>query len=95
MKIDLAPLLKQKGITLSELSRRTGVPKGTLSQWRKRSQSISMTQAKAVAHELGIGLHTLVFGKPDPNESIAEEVLTEIFSGTVKVTLHRVDKKKG
>jgi hypothetical protein len=51
-------------------------------------------QVKKVAAALGVSLHELVFGEPDPFEVSGEELLREIFSGDVRVTLHPLDRKK-
>jgi hypothetical protein len=51
-------------------------------------------QIRSVAHALGVSVHYLLFGERDPLETPGEEILREIFSGDVRVTLHRIERKK-
>jgi transcriptional regulator with XRE-family HTH domain len=82
---------KSHGITLSELAKKSGVPKATLHSWTTGS-SPNIQQLKKVAEALNISLHRLAFGSPDPNET-KEEFLQELFQGDVRVTIHKILKK--
>ncbi len=92
LKQTLPLLLKQKKWSYQKLSEESGVPKSTLHSWVSTGQSaISLEQLKAVADSLQVGIHTLVWGLPDPHEN-STEVLEQIFSGDIRVTLHRIKK---
>lgn len=91
----LLSLCKERGLTLKKLAEKSGVPKATLHGWTTGRRAFDLRQLKEVAKTLGVSLHLLVFGEPDPFEdSAADAVLQEIFSGDVRVTLHRIKKKQ-
>lgn len=90
----LTSLCKKRGITLTELARRSGVPKQTLHNWTTGRRSINPDQIKRVAQVLETSVHYLLYGEQDPFESPAEEILREIFSGDVRVTLHRIERRR-
>lgn len=90
----LESLCKKKGITLAELARRSEVPKQTLHNWTIGRRSINPDQIKRVSQVLETSVHYLLFGEHDPFESPTEEILKEIFSGDVRVTLHRIERRR-
>lgn len=90
----LESLCKKKGITLAELARRSDVPKQTLHNWTIGRRSIDPVQIKRVSQVLETSVHYLLFGENDPFESPTEEILKEIFSGDVRVTLHRIERRR-
>ena len=90
----LQHLCKEKNLSLSKLSRMADVPKPTLHGWMTGRKAMDLTQLKRVASALKISLHELAFGEPDPFEGTQDEILKEIFSGDVRVTLHRIEKNK-
>lgn len=90
---NLIKIMKAKGLSLSSLSRKSGVPKSTLAAWTKGRETLNVTQIKKVADVLGVDLHTLIFGEPDPN-SAADTDLVQMFSGDIRVTVHKILKKK-
>jgi hypothetical protein len=55
-----------------------------------------LNQLKQVASALEVSFHELCFGEPDPYEQKmdTEEVLRELFTGDVRVTLHRIERQK-
>ncbi len=87
-------LCKKKGWSLAKLSREAGVPPQTLHNWTVGRTSINPIQLKKVATALETSIHYLLFDEPDPFEVVGEEILKEIFSGDVRVTLHRIEKKR-
>ena len=89
----LPALCKKKGLTLSKLSKLSGVPISTLDGWSSGRKVHDLDQLRAVAAALEVSLFDLAFGESDPFAVAAEEVLSEIFSGDVRVTLHRIQKK--
>lgn len=78
---------------MARLAKEAGIPKATLHGWTAGKEP-SLVQLKKVATALRIPLHTLAFGEPDPFEDVGEEILKEIFSGDVRVTLHRIHRGK-
>lgn len=93
IKENLNLILKNKAMTLPQLAKASGVPKSTLHSWSEQ-KSLNIDQLRAVANILQVSIHQLMFGESDPYEQSAKEILTEIFSGDVRVTLHKIEKKK-
>jgi transcriptional regulator with XRE-family HTH domain len=85
---------ERRGLNLSELARKSGVPKQTLHGWVTGRKGVNLEQLRKVSVALEVSIHELAFGEPDPYESPSEEVLKELFSGDVRVTLHRIERKK-
>lgn len=85
---------KQQRITLSEVARRSGVPKQTIHNWTLGRKSINPDQIRAVAQVLEVSVYFLLYGENDPFENKSEEILKEIFSGDVRISVHRIEKKK-
>lgn len=55
----------ERGITISQLERETGIGNGTISRWGESSPRVD--KAKAVAEFFGVTLDSLVSGTdPDP-----------------------------
>jgi transcriptional regulator with XRE-family HTH domain len=90
----LTALIKKKGLSLAELARQSGVPKQTLHNWTLDRRSVNPEQLKKVAKTLEVSVHFLLYGEHDPFEPPAEEILKEIFSGDVRVTLHRIERRR-
>lgn len=86
--------LRQKRWSLTELSKKSGVSKSTLHAWTVGRKSINLENLKRVAAALETSVHQLVYGEPDPYESVGKEVLKEIFSGDVRITMHRIERQK-
>ncbi len=91
---NLSSLCKKNGLTIARVAREAGIPIQTLHGWTGGRGSVKLEQLKKVASVLKISVHELAFGSPDPFESASEEVLKEIFSGDVRVTLHRIERKR-
>lgn len=86
--------LQKKSWTLAKLSKETGINKSTLHAWTVGRGTIKLDYLKKVAMALEISVHQLAYGEPDPHESNTEEILKEIFSGDVRVTLHRIERRR-
>lgn len=86
--------MKIKGWSLARLSKETGINKSTLHAWTVGRGTINLEYLRKVADALKIGVHQLAYGEPDPHEFLSEEVLREIFSGDVRVTLHRIERRR-
>lgn len=91
--IKLNQLCKEKGLSLSQLAKDAGVPVQTVHAWTTGRKSINPVQLKKIASVLKVSIHHLLFDEPDPYEN-QKELLEEIFSGDVRVTLHRINKKR-
>lgn len=91
---NLSKLCKERGWSISELAAKSGVPKSTLHSWTTNPASVNLRHLQAVARALGTPVHYLAFGEADPHEAPSEEVLKEIFSGDVRVTLHRIERRR-
>ena len=91
---NLTDLCKKRGWSLARLSRASGVPIQTIHGWCVGRKAVRLDQLRKVAGALEVPVYQLAFGEPDPFENIGEEILKEIFSGDVRVTLHRIQRKK-
>jgi len=90
----LLQLCKLKRWSLAQLSRESGVAVQTLHGWTTGRKAVRLDQLKKVSAALEVSMHQLAFGEPDPFEPIGEEVLREIFTGDVRVTLHRIERRR-
>lgn len=92
--LNIQKICKSKRLSLSQLSKRAGVPTTTLHAWTTGRKSINPDQIRKVATVLEVSLHELLFDEPDPFEAKPTEILKEIFSGDVRVTLHRIERRR-
>ena len=90
----ITALCKQRGWSFAKLAKESGVPAQTIHNWTVGRTSINPDQVKKVSSALEVSVHYLLYGEADPNEQPREEILKEIFSGDVRVTLHRIDRRK-
>ncbi len=61
LRINIDQLLKQKNLRASDLSKLTGIPKQTISEWRSGLVPKSILALKRVASAFGVSLDELVF----------------------------------
>lgn len=90
----ISQICKEKGWTLTKLSKESKVPIATIHGWTAARGRPDIRQLKKVADALQISIHHLAFGEPDPHETPGEEILKELFSGDVRVTLHRIERRR-
>lgn len=90
----LTDICKKQRISFAELSRRSGVPPQTIHNWTLGKRSVNPEQIKKVADVLKVSIHYLLYGEQDPHESPSQEILKEIFSGDVRITLHKIEKSQ-
>ena len=86
-------LLKSNGFSLRELSKRSGVPVSTLSEWSSNRSPKNPLQAKKVAEALGCTLHYFLFGEDDSQEPIQKILKEDFFSGTFEITVKKIKVK--
>ena len=91
----LTLLMKQKRITLKELSEATGVSTSTLHEWKSNRKPKDPALIQAVANYLGVTMHHLLFGCEDPNEPIQQIIKQDVFSGVFEINIKRVKINKG
>ena len=85
-------LCEKQGLSLTKLAKDSGVPKATLHSWTTGTNP-NVEQLKKVAKTLQVSIHKLAFGISDPFEEVGVTVLKELFSGDVRVTLHKIEKE--
>jgi transcriptional regulator with XRE-family HTH domain len=93
LKTILKKLIKERGVTLTHVSRVTKVPLQTLHGWLQGSEPKSLRQVKAVADSLGVDLDYLCFGiKPRVDKRNIGDFEDEINAGIFEVVLRRIKK---
>lgn len=93
LKDNLNKILKRQNMSLSVLAKKAKVPKSNLHSWTTGANP-KLDQLKRVSDVLQVSLHELAFGEADPHEASSEEILRELFTGDVRVTLHRIERRK-
>ena len=94
LAVNLLKLSRKRGWSLAQLAREAGVPSQTLHGWTTGRAAVNLAHLKKVARALEVSLHVLIFDEPDPFDKPSDEILEELFSGDVRVTLHRIDRKQ-
>ncbi|MNJ91243.1 Helix-turn-helix domain protein [compost metagenome] len=90
---NLSKLMKEKGFTLIRLAKESGVSKQTIHGWTTGRRVHDLGQLKKVATILEIPIHDLVYGEPDPFLNQSQVLLKELFSGDVRVTIHKLERR--
>lgn len=85
---------KERGWTLTKLSKQSSVPIATLHGWANGRTRPDLKQLQKVAMALEVSLHTLAFGSPDPFETGGEEILRELFTGDIRVSIQKIERTK-
>lgn len=98
----LGDLMAEKGMTLTELSARTGVSTSTLGDWRSSAvQPADYRAVKKVAKVLGVSMSFLLTGETDDTDMIKTPTLAEVlgegdsYSGIFKISIQRLVPKSG
>lgn len=91
---NLLKLCEERDLTLTDLSRLSGVKQPTLHGWSTGRAVHNLDDLKKVADVLAVSIHRLLYGTPDPHESISDEVLKEVFKGDVRITIHKIERPK-
>lgn len=87
----LKDLIREKGITITFLSKSTHVPLQTIHGWLQGSEPRSLRQVKAVADYLDVDLDYLCFGIESKKQAFSE-FEDEINAGVFEVVLRRVKR---
>lgn len=85
----LKQIMERERHSLVSMSKATGVPKSTISEWLN-NRSPNPTQAVKIANHLGVSLHFLLFGKDDAQEPIQKILKEDFFKGTFEITVKRI-----
>lgn len=89
--------LKEKGIGIPTLSKKTGISRKTIANWADGQKPQNLEQVKLVADFFGLTIDELCFGPSlkvkIPEKSELEKHRDEINAGVFEVVLRRVSKK--
>jgi transcriptional regulator with XRE-family HTH domain len=89
----LKGLCEERGITISALAKRTGVPQQTLHNWVAGVEPRSLTQVKKVADFFEVTFDYLCFGRETKKPDDITSYKDEINAGVFEVVLRRVKRK--
>lgn len=92
IKTVLKKLMNENGESLMTLSKATGVPKSTISEWLG-NRSPNPVQAVKVASHLNVSLHYLLFGEDDAQEPFQKIMKEDFFKGTFEISVKRIKVK--
>jgi len=89
---NLKRILEEKELSISELARKSGVPKSTLMTWLT-GRTPDLIQLDKVAQYLGTNIESLAFGRKQ--EDLFTELMqkVEVHSGLYEISIKKVVKK--
>ncbi|MDD4974393.1 MAG: helix-turn-helix transcriptional regulator [Bacteriovorax sp.] len=89
---NLKKILEEKEMSISELSRKTDIPKSTLMTWLA-GRTPDLLQLDKVAQYLGTNIESLAFGRKQ--EDIFSELMqkVEIHTGLYEISVKKVTRK--
>ncbi len=79
LKTNLKKLIADKNINAIKLSKATGVPKSTLSDWLLGNSPKNITQVKAVAEYFNVSIDELVFSDSKKKSMTTEKSDSELL----------------
>lgn len=91
----LSKILRERRITLKEVSKNCSVAISTLHEWENGRAPKNPEQVARVADFLGVSLHYLLFGLEDRQNPIARIFKEDVFQGTFEVTVRKVRLPNG
>ena len=91
----LVKVLESRRMTMTNLSKKSGIPLSSLSEWKKNNRNPNAEDLAKVAAVLDCSIHYLLFGSEDPSEPIQKVLKEEFFKGTFEITLKRVKMQEG
>lgn len=89
---NLKALMRQRGISLREISVQTKIPYSTLHTWLENRQPKDIVKVKALADFLSVSLHYLLFGEDEKIGLLANELPRpglEGLAGVYEVIIRR------
>lgn len=89
----LRRLLNERGLSISELARRTNVPKTNLNSWLQGS-SPNVVQLDKVARFFGVSIEYLVFGRKEREPIVDFLEKIEVYEGEYEVSIRKIVRKK-
>jgi transcriptional regulator with XRE-family HTH domain len=92
MKLDqtLKTLLKQRNLTIRELSREVKVSESTIKTWLRGSNPRSLHDVRKCARFFGVSFEFLLFGDEDSGPQSLEEIaLEDMFDGWIKIKVQK------
>lgn len=90
---NLSKLMKERGYSLIRLAKASGVSKQTIHGWMTGRRVQDLGKLKKVALVLESPIHELIYGEPDPFTTQSHVILKELFSGDVRVTIHKLERR--
>ncbi|MFP5385212.1 MAG: helix-turn-helix domain-containing protein [Bacteriovoracia bacterium] len=90
---NLLEVCRKKKMSLSTLSKKSGVKQPTLHGWTTGRSVQNLEDLRKVCEVLEVGLHSLLFDRPDPFECV-EKNFNELFKGEVRITINKIEKIK-
>lgn len=95
LRAQLKIYLERSGMTATKLSKNSGVPNTTISDWLAGRQPRNLDQVKRVAEALGTSIDHLVFGvgfeAGTPKAVSLDEIISDQWmEGTFEIKLRRV-----
>ena len=90
----LSALVKQRGLSLRQLSKLSSVPASTLNEWMSNRPPRNPVQVKRVAEVLDVSMNYLLFGEEDRNDPLQRIITEDVFQGNFQITIKRLKFEK-
>lgn len=98
LKENLKAAMEDQKISITQLSKRAGVPVTTIHGLLNTSNQkrLDVVQLQKICNVLSVPLYEMIFSKPDPNAKteIGAETLTDLFRGDIRVVVQRINREK-
>mgnify|MGYP003862093811 CR=1 FL=1 len=83
-KTNLKRIMKERGMSAADLSRRTQIPKSTISEWLQDRKPKFDDAILRLAKVLGVSAETLLTGK-EPDEDLVKQIFDSTGDGFIEV----------
>lgn len=94
LKQHLSKLLKERGMTPAQLSRLSGVPTSTISDYLSGREPKKISHLKRIADVFQVSLDRLLFGVVEDKSTSFDDLLSDGWmSGLFEVKLRKVTRK--
>lgn len=87
LSLNLERLVKEKGLTYRNLSRKTGVSTSTLFNWSSGAIPRNLSDLQVVAKFLEVGLSHLLFGISEPEAGNRLQIRNNRLKGSCEIIL--------